>query len=628
MVRSKGMTTNHFRRAVLLTLGAGLMTLGCATPSQGPVPAPGSRSDGQAETPGDRAVRVLLDEQLEADSRANPLSASMRGDHRFDALLPDVRPSAIAKRLDADRARLTRIQLIDRSALSPGSLLNAELLEWELSDRIRAAAFHPEQMPLTQQDGVHISAPQWADSLTFPTEQSLKDYITRLRAVPMLIDQTIANMRDGLAAARTPPRVTMRAVADQAFSQATPAQEADPTKHVMYKPFRERPSGDAIALDAQSAIREAVIPALRNLGEFLRDEYVPKCRESLGASVLPDGEAYYADQLHHHTTTVLTAREIHDIGLSEVARLRRAMMETIARSDFTKHDDRTGEALFRAFIADLRTNPRFYVTSPEELLILYRNIAKRIDVAMPTLFGMLPRLPYGVDSMPDFIAESAPTAYYFPGSPKLGVAGRFIANTAKLDQRPTYEMISLTMHEAVPGHHHQIALAQELEAAGLHEWRTTLGYTAFVEGWALYAERLGYEIERDRGPRGVYEDPYDEFGRLSYEMWRAMRLVVDTGIHAFGWSRRRAIDFMLENSALTRTNVESEVDRYIAWPGQATGYKIGELKIRELRSRAELSLRDRFNLRAFHDAILAAGAVPLTVLERRIDEWIASQLAN
>ncbi len=603
--------------ALFLTIIAGS---GCANSGPSPTNTAGPT------TSADRAVIALLNEDLNAQAEADPISASMRGDHRYDSKLPDVSPKAIDARLKMTRDRLNRLMSIDREMLTGENRLNAELLEWELRDTLAAGEFKPWQMPISQQNGPQIAAPQWPDSLSFAQRQQYEDYLTRLRTFPIYIDQTIANMRAGLAAGRTPPQLVLRAVPDQAAAQATFAQRTDPTSHPMYAPFLDLDPNDPLAESARFAMIEDVIPAFERLTEFLRDEYVPQARETIAAIDLPDGEAFYANRLHHFTTTKLTAHEIHEIGLREVARIRREMLKTIARSDFPMKDSfDDNEELFRAFTEYLRTDKRFYYDDPQELLAGYRDICKRMDAEMPVLFGKLPRLSYGVREMPAFIAASAPTAYYYPGSLALGVAGNFVANTTSLNQRPKYEMVALTLHEAVPGHHHQIALSQELKADGLHEWRTTLGYTVFVEGWALYAERLGLEVGGDPDSRGFYEDPYDDFGRLSYEMWRALRLVVDPGMHAMGWSRDQAIDFMLANSALSRANVVSEVDRYIAWPGQATGYKIGELKVRELRTRSELMLAEEFDLRAFHDAVLGAGAVPLTVLDRRIDAWIESQ---
>lgn len=603
------------RTASILALVCFLTTLtGCATNRPGAPTAAAPQAD--------RALVRLLDEQLTAEAEADPVQASMRGDRRFDDRLPDLSPEAIARRRAAAQDRLNRLYGIDRSQLSPEQQANAELLEWELRDALAGAPFHPEYMLITQQSGVHIEAPQWADNLTFSRPEHFRSYLERLRAFPKYVDQVIANLRAGAKIGMTPPRLVLRAVPDQIAAQAAEKHRLDPAAHPMFKPFRSEGATPELAEQAKAAIRNDVLPAFQKLERFMREEYLPGARATIGARELPDGAAYYANRLRHFTSTDLTAADIHDLGLAEVARIRAEMMRTIARSDFPQKDSLTGDELFGAFVDYLRSNERFYFDEPEALLRAYRDIAKRVDGFMPALFGKLPRLSYGVREMPAFIAESAPTAYYYPGSLKVGVAGFFVANTVKLGQRPKYEMTALTLHEAVPGHHHQIALAQELESDGLHEWRTTLGYNAFVEGWALYAERLGLEMG-EPGTRGMYEDPYDDFGRLSYEMWRALRLVVDTGIHAFGWTRDDAIDYMLANSALTRANIESEVDRYIAWPGQATGYKIGELKIRELRTRAELTLGPDFDLRAFHDEVLKAGAVPLEVLERRIDQWIA-----
>jgi uncharacterized protein (DUF885 family) len=330
------------------------------------------------------------------------------------------------------------------------------------------------------------------------------------------------------------------------------------------------------------------------------------------------------------TTTSLTADQIHSIGLSEVARIRAEMLATIARTDFPQKNSLRGDDLFKAFLAHLRGNPRFAAKDPEDLLARYRAFAKRVDAELPRLFGTLPRLTYGVRPMPDFMAPTSPTAYYNPGSLETGVAGYFLANTYNLPERPTYEIMPLTLHEAVPGHHLQGSIARE--ATGIHPWRREQWFTAYGEGWALYAERLGLEMSPRPGAaitdRGIFDDPYDDFGRLTYEMWRAMRLVVDTGIHSKGWSRDQAINYMLGNSGLSRENVEREVDRYIAWPGQATAYKIGELRIRALRAETEQTLGAQFNIRDFHDAVLQNGSIPLDVLDASIREWASELLSH
>ncbi len=350
------------------------------------------------------------------------------------------------------------------------------------------------------------------------------------------------------------------------------------------------------------------MPGYRAFLSFLRDEYIPAARPTLGASALPSGAAYYAHRVRLFTTLDdATPQSVHETGLAEVARLR-AEMETVIRS--------TGfEGSFADFVQFLRTDPRFYATSPEELMRVVAEAGKRADRELPRLFRTLPRMPWGLREVPAFIAPRTTTAYYQRPAGDGTQAGIYYVNTYDLPSRPFYEVEALTLHEAVPGHHLQIALQQEIE--NVPPVRRFAGFTAFVEGWGLYAERLGLEM-------GFYEDPYSDFGRLTYEMWRALRLVVDTGLHQFGWTREQAIAYMVENSALSELNVTNEVDRYIAWPGQALAYKVGELKLRELRARAETALGDGFDVRAFHDVVLGAGSVPLSVLEQRVDAWIAA----
>jgi len=562
----------------------------------------------------------LLQEDLDARMQASPTWASARGDRRFDDALPDVSAEARSAYRAAAQARLARLKALDVSALSENERVHADLLAHELEQGEEWERFLTWQMPLTQLWGPQQSLPQLPDSLSFTSDAQLLSYVKRLEAVGAYLDQTIANMREGLAAERTPPRLVLAKAADQASSHCTEAHAADPTSHPMYAPFKKGDVDGALAARAKKAILAGVIPAFRRLAAFLREEYTPGCRESTACSAAKDGEAYYALQIRHYTTTDMSADAIHALGLEEVARIRGEMFETIARSDFSRKESLEGDALFAAFTSYLREDPRFYHPSAEALLAGYRAIAKRIDAELPRLFGTLPRLTYGVKEMPAFMAPTAPTAYYYSGSLENGVPGWFVANTHKLDQRPRYEMVPLTLHEAVPGHHLQNAIAQEMQ--DVPEWRTILSYTAYGEGWALYAERLG--LEMGDGERGFYQDPYDDFGRSSYEMWRATRLVVDTGLHAKGWSRQQAIEFMLRNSALTQENVDREVDRYIAWPGQALAYKLGELRIRALRARAEERLGDKFDLRSFHDTILGQGQVPLDVLERIVERWIAS----
>ena len=553
----------------------------------------------------------LLQEDLDAQMHHRPTRATGRGDRRFDDRLEDRSAAARRSWIEHLQLRLKALGEIDRSLLTRANRTNASLLEYELNRRLETAAFKPWQMPVSQLGGPQHELPQLPSRANYETHRHFGDYLQRLQQVPRYLDQVIADMREGLAEKRTPPRVTMGAAAEQALGSGTEAQRKDPTLHPMYPPFPGWMAKGPMAAHAREIISTQVVPAFRKLGVFLRDEYIPNCRETIAASRSVDGPEWYKSRLRFHTTLDLSADEIHERGLAEVKRIRAEMMKVIAETDFGRKDD------FDAFVAYLRTDPRFYPKTADELLDGYRALAKRIDAYMPRLFGKLPRLAYGVKEMPHFIAPAGTTAYYDSGSLKTGTPGYFVANTFRLDQRPKYEMIALTLHEAVPGHHHQIALAHEME--GAPEWRTVLWYSAFGEGWALYSERLGLEMG------DLMKDPYDRFGGLSYEMWRAMRLVVDTGLHAKDWTRVQAIDFMLKNSALTRQNVEKEVDRYIAWPGQATAYKIGELLIRRLRAKAKDDLGEDFDLRAFHDMILAKGSIPLPLLEKRALAWIAER---
>ncbi|MGE3109451.1 MAG: DUF885 family protein [Phycisphaerales bacterium] len=585
------------------------------------------------------ALKAILDEHVEWLYEEDPLEAVRRGEERFWGRMRDESPAAYNRRLEQVRDRLARLTALAPEGLSESERVDADLLRYELERYIDGARFHGERMPLDARSGPQVWLPQLGTTLPVRTAAQQAGYAATLEQISRQIDEIIEEMRLGLEEGRVPPRAAMIGADAAAGSLGSSDFAEHPTRSPFFDPLRALPPEDPSASRAREAIRTKITPAFARLGAFLRDEYIPRCRQSIGASDSLDGAEWYWYLLRGHTTTPLTPSQIHEIGLKEVARIRAEMFDVIARSDFRGKSSLSGDRLFDAFTSYLRHDSRFYYTDAADLMSDYRALCKRIDAELPKFFGTLPRNTYGVRELPLIAARTSPSAYYYPGSLRGGVPGYFMVNTYELSQRPKYDMVPLALHEAVPGHHLQGALTQELE--GVHPFRTFTGYTAFVEGWALYAERLGLEMsdadapDADRtgtsdddralwGGRGLFRYAYDDFGRLSFEMWRACRLVVDTGIHSKGWTRQQAIDYVMQNTALSRLNIEREVDRYIGWPGQACGYKIGELKIRELRERAERTLGDRFDIRAFHDAVLGAGALPLPVLEARIDRWIAA----
>ena len=513
------------------------------------------------------------------------------------------------------------LQAIDPSQLPPADRIDRELLLRELELGIRSFDFGRWLAPVDARNGPQIEIPQFADHVAFERPEDYVNYAKRFSAVPQSISDIDARLREGRARGILPPMACMEGVLQQ--FDAVLASKLQSTG----APLREAAVryGDLFAaplLADWERDRGRALDALATLRTSLEQDYLPSCRATVGCWDAPDGAAYYAFELSRFTTTDLTPDQVHALGLSEVARIRAEMLEVIARTDWAADPARAAlepDARFAAFIAYLRSEPRFYHTSAQELLAGYRDICKRVDAELPRYFKVLPRCPYGVREIPRFMAPQQTTAYYMPGSIAGGLPGWFYANTFALDQRPTYEMIPLALHEAVPGHHLQIMLAEEM--TGSRHFRKGIDSTAFVEGWALYSERIGIDMGFFR------DDPYADFGRLLYEMWRATRLVVDTGIHHLRWERRQAIDFMKANTALSELNIAREVDRYIAWPGQACAYKIGELCIRGLRQEAEAALTDRFDIRGFHDAVLGAGPLPLPLLETRVREWIAAEAA-
>jgi uncharacterized protein (DUF885 family) len=566
----------------------------------------------QAVSSTDAATKLhaLFDEDWQWGLRQYPEGATLLGDNRYNDRLTDLSPEGIERAKAHEREMLNRIKNVDRSQLSGQDSISYDLFLRDKQLNVEGQRFPAEYMPIDQMNGVQISFGQLVGSTPFRSAKDYEDYIARMTAFPRQIDQLIALMKRGIETKWVPPAAPLRSVPAQIEGQIA----EDPAKSPAFSPFTRFPRDFSAAVreaftdSGRKAIAEAFTPALKKLAAFIKETYLPACRKDIGASSLPDGEAFYQYSILRQTTTDLTAKQIHEIGAKEVVRIRKEMEDVIRGTGF--------KGSFAEFLTFLRTDPRFYYTTAEDLVAGYSYIAKQADGKLPGLFAELPRNPYGVRVIPDYEAPAQTTAYYQPGAADGSRAGLFMINTYKLDTRPRYEMEALTFHESVPGHHLQISRAQELK--DLPDFRRNAGYTAYVEGWGLYAESLGDEM-------GFYADPYSKFGQLTYEMWRACRLVVDTGMHAFGWNRQRAIDFMKENTAKTENDIVVEIDRYIVWPGQALAYKLGELKFKELRKRVKQELGGRFDVRKFHNAVLDDGPLPLDVLDKRTNEWIAEQ---
>ncbi|MDZ4373956.1 MAG: DUF885 family protein [Phenylobacterium sp.] len=540
----------------------------------------------------------------------DPFTAGRQGDRAALSKLPDATPAADARRRAALKGFETRLGAIPTDAISEPAMLNHGYLAWELKSRLGQIEHDAARMPISSDGGFEAGPNYLASTLPVRGEADVLAWIDRLEALPAYYRDNIENARRGVKTGFTQPKTTVDIVLAQARAAAAAPLETDP----LLRPLRALPATipadrqAALRARAQAVVRDRVRPAQRDFVTFLEREYAPAARKGLGVRTAPGGEAFYRFAVADFTTTDMTPDQVYALGEREVARIRAEMLGVMAETGF-KGD-------FPGFLAMLRQDARFYATSRQDLLEKASEIAKRIDDQLPGWFATLPRLTYGVRPVPAEIEATYTTGRYFQGSPEQGVAGGYMVNTFALDQRPLYELPALTAHEAVPGHHLQIALAQEL--GDLPLYRREGGVTAFVEGWGLYSEKVAGEM-------GIYRDAYERFGQLSYEMWRACRLVADTGLHWKGWSREQAEACFLENTALSPLNIKVEVDRYIAWPGQALAYKIGELKFLELRDRARQRLGERFDIRRFHDVVLLAGPLPISMLERRVDAWIAAE---
>ncbi|MBP8743777.1 MAG: DUF885 domain-containing protein [Syntrophorhabdus sp.] len=541
--------------------------------------------------------------------REFPEFSTWTGDNRYNHKFTDLSLEAIERRQSDERHMLEQVKNIDPSGLSGQDVLSHALLLWDLSLAVSAQQF-PPVMLLTQISGPQLMFPQLVSVTSFQTLTDYNNYCARLAAFPVYLEQAAGLLRHGIELGWVQPNGPLSGVPGQINGQIV----SDIEKSPLYTPFLRMPDTvtekerHRMKSEANKLITDLVFPAMNRFRDFITDIYMPAGDRSPGVSALPNGEAYYAHCVREYTTTDLQVSEIHNTGVREVERIRVLMHGVIRETGF--------KGSLQEFVDFLRTDPQFYFSKSEDLVVAYRDIAKRADAELPALFSELPRLPYGVRTFPDFEAPNQVTAMYYPGAADGSRAGYFMVNTYRPDIRPKYEMETLTLHEAVPGHHLQIARAQELRH--LPDFRRNGSYTAFIEGWALYAESLGRQM-------GFYSDPYARFGQLMYEMWRACRLVVDTGIHSLGWSRQRSIDYIRENTAKTEQEIAVEVDRYIVLPGQALAYKVGELAIRELRASAEKMLGKSFDIRTFHNALLDNGPLPLSILKNQMEEWIKGQ---
>ncbi|KFZ31273.1 hypothetical protein IDSA_00625 [Pseudidiomarina salinarum] len=526
--------------------------------------------------------------------------------------LPDMSPEALQARVDEQRDWLAQLQAISAEQLNEQNRINLRMLTYRIKNNVDSYDYKEHLMPLNAEGGFHSNLAFMVRNTVFAKPEDFDDYLQRLATIPRYMQQQTDWLRRGMEQGYTQPKAAMQGFEDSIAAFIV----QDPAESTFYQPFLVKPHfmdderWQALQLQAYKLIDETVVSAYQDYFEFMVTDYLPNCRDDVGASALPNGREYYQNRIRHFTTLDLTPEQIHEIGMAEVARIRHEMLTVIEMTGF--------DGDFDEFVAFLRTDPQFYPETAEELLKEAAYIAKQMDGELPKLFKLLPRQPFGIAPVPAEIAPKYTTGRY-AGTGRDDRASFYWVNTYALDRRPLYEMEALTLHEAMPGHHLQNALAREME--GVPDYRRQTYISAFGEGWGLYAEWLGLEA-------GLYQDPYSNFGRLSFEMWRAARLVVDTGMHAMGWSREQAMEFMADNTALSLHNVRTEIDRYITWPGQALSYKLGEILIKRLRTEAEDALGADFDVREFHHVVLRNGSIPLDVLEVQVRNWIDSQLTE
>lgn len=554
-------------------------------------------------------LHALLAAEWEHSMQVNPTWASRLGDRRWNDQWDNVSPAAVEREHQHAKKVLQKLDAIPRSELSPADQLNYDLSRKNYEQSVAEHPLGQWLLAINQRDGIQL-ADGLADSLPFDKLKDYEDWLARLRTFDVYMDQTLELLREGIRRKVVHPRIVMQRVPKQVDKQLVGSAEESP----FYRPFKQfnrqiaRPEQQRLQAAAKEAIEKTVLPAYQRLQACLQEKYLPVCQTGVGCWQQPEGAAVYAAACRRHTTTNLSPDEIHAIGLKEVARIKAEMLQVKDQAKF--------KGSLPAFFVHLRTDPEFFCKTPAELLDTYAAVSKRIDPLLVKLFRTLPRTPYGVEAIPGKIAPDTTTAYYRQPAADGSRAGTYFVNLYRPETRPKWEMMALSLHEAVPGHHLQIALAQE--QTDLPMFRRQVEYTAYVEGWALYAESLGEEM-------GLYDDPYDRMGELTYDMWRAVRLVVDTGLHHKRWSREEAIEYFRNHAPKSDHDIVNEIDRYISWPGQALAYKIGQLKIKELRARAQSQLGEKFDVKEFHDVLLLSGAVPLDVLEQRVDQWLADK---
>ncbi len=573
-----------------------------------------------AKKPANAPLLKLFETSWQEDLAEAPIAATALGDHRYDALLTNMSVEAIAARSQRAYSRLAALRKIDKTKLEKADQLNYDLFERETRVVIDEGQFKPYLYATRTFDGPQLLA-ELAETAPFQTAKDYDNWIARINASGVYIDQWIVLLGQGAAERRTQPRVTVQKV----LEQIKPSLATDPEANPFYAPFKKMPASfdaatkERLSAAGKAAIQTVAVPAFQRFDKFFRDVYLPASRDTVGVYDTPDGDLYYKNRVKYYTTIDNPdVTRIHNIGLDEVKRIRAEMEKTLEGINFIGND-KDPRPVLDQFLGFIRVEPRFFYKTPEELFAAYEKTARGIEPQLPKLFGKLPKTGFGIRPIPAGSAPTTTTAYYQPPSLDGSRQGNFYVNLYKPETRPIWEIEALTAHESVPGHHLQIALSYEL--TGLPEFRRNANYTAFIEGWALYAESLGYDL-------GLYKDEFSKIGQLNYDMWRAVRLVVDTGMHQFKWTRDQAIYFFKQNTGKSQQDIENEVDRYISWPGQALAYKLGQMRIQALRAEAEKALGDRFDIRAFHDQLLGMGALPLAVLDTEMRSWIAAQSAR